>query len=735
MRIAFWGDGATANEEGARFVRGLCDALTRSSDPPEIIHLADREPPAKGRALVLLGGWLACGQRLRGVLHRLEWEARRIGKRAAAGERSAAREARRLVGEGGRRRLLLPFLAVGVVLLFVGEWAVTAASHLLRLAWQLAALTLEPITRLARRVVARAQPANDARLATLATARCDVLVTLDPTLGGLLEHASLFPPDAEGALITVTLAVPQPSPDAAFLRQAERVGEQAALCVSGSPEVEMDDLCWLFHIPRDKARRLSGGDTPQAWLDLFREATRRALWQKHCLTPATGPWPVAARPPARPRGLLEAFLFLQIPYRGGVWETVKDLLKDLAALSARDGRLRLTLGVHENQDDVGSLAGLPGLSVERFRLSPIRRLEMTRLLGHEPPWPEADAGHCFFDGAAEAAVRADCWLALVDRFSQPLPPLRPYGVFVYDMIQRRVPQSFSWLFFENVPGAIRPTLRRAERLIVTSPQTRDDVIEEYGIDPARVELIPVSCNPGRRFEAAVRRHVPLPGEPFLLNVTNISPHKGGEVLFRGFLRLRERLGARAPRLVICGFGTESFHPSRPPMVDTPELRAVRALIQETGLREGEDYVGLGMVSDGQLLDLFERAEVVVNPALYDNGTFSVVEAAWFGKKTVSAGYPASRYLCERYRVPARFFPPGDAAAFAEALEQALASPEMTAADVERVRRHLHDPEYSSLRYAERVYGVLTGLAEQGRRERVSGSLAVPATASVRRLAG
>lgn len=736
MRIAFWCDEPDGAGERARFLGELSDALARSGDPPEVIRLAECEPPALGRVARLLRGWLACGECLRTALDRLGRDARQIAERARAAELAAAREALRLVRAGGRRRLLAPCLLVAAALLFAGEWAVTAVSHLSRLVWQLVALTLEPITRIARRAVARAQPAADPRLATLAAARCDVLVTLDPSLGGVLEREALFPQDAESALVTVTLDLPGPSHPADFLRQAARVGEQAALCLGASPDVEIEDLCWLFHIPRGKARQppRPHGHADD-WLALFREAKRRALWQKHCVTPASAPWPAADRPPARPRGPHEAFLFLQTHYRGGVWETVKDLVKDLAALSARDGRLRLTLGVHQDQTDVDSLAGVPGVAIERFRLSPIRPLELARLFGHEPGWPEPDVGHCFFSGAAEAAVRADCWLALVDRFSQPLPPLRPYGVFVYDMIQRRVPQSFSPLFFENVPRGIRPTLRRAERLIVTSPQTRDDVIEEYGIDPARVELIPVSCNPGRRFEAAVRKRVTLPGGPFILNVTNIAPHKGGEVLFRAYGRLRERLGARAPRLVICGYGTESFLPSRPPLVDTPEIRAVRALIQETGLREGEDYAALGMVSDGQLLDLFERTEVVVNAALYDNGTFSVVEAAWFGKKTVSAGYPASRYLCERYRVPARFFPPGDAAGFAEALEQSLASPGMTAADVERVRAHLHDPEHSSLRYAERVYGVLADLAEQGRRERLSEPRTSPVAPASRRLAG
>ncbi len=568
-------------------------------------------------------------------------------------------------------------------------------------------------------------------------ARCDVLVAHDSVLAG----PSAFAAETDLPLMAVITGSPCSDIREESLRKAAWIGERAALCVGTLPLVDLDDLCWLFSIPRDKARRLlperDAGEPGPGWPDLLREAKDRGLWQKHCLTPAPAPWPTALRPPARPRGPLEAFLFLQTHYRGGVWETVKDLMKDLAALNAQRSALRLTLGVHEEQTDVESLAGLHGVTIRRFRLSPIRPLELSQLLGHGPPWLGDDEGqgHCFFAGAADAAARADCWLALADRFSQPLAPLRPYGVFVYDLIQRRVPGSFSPLFFENVRRGMRPTARRAERVLVTTPQTRDDVIEEYGIDPSRVQLIPVSCNPGRRFEGVAPEPVPLPRERFVLNVTNHAPHKGAEVLVRAYARLKARLGEGTPALVVCGNGTESFLPSRKPRVDTPEVQNIRRLVGELGLREGEDFVALGMISDGQLIDLFGRAEVVVNAALYDNGTFSLVEAAWFGRKTVSSGYPASQYLCERFGVPARFFPPGDDILFAEVLEEALRSPGMTGADVGRVKECLSDPETSSWRYAERVYDVLVDLAVQGRRLRLA-ECASPSVADAgRRLAG
>jgi glycosyltransferase involved in cell wall biosynthesis len=262
-----------------------------------------------------------------------------------------------------------------------------------------------------------------------------------------------------------------------------------------------------------------------------------------------------------------------------------------------------------------------------------------------------------------------------------------------------------------------PSARRAELIVATTPQTRDDVIAEYGLDPDRVVLVPLSCNPGRRFGRLTPVPVPRAREPFLLNVTGSGEHKGAEVMLRGYARVKARLGPRTPQLVLCGWGTQAFLPSYAGAEERPHWQAMRRLVQDLGLREGQDVVGLGFVSEEELLDLYQRCAVVVNAALYDNGSFNLPEGAYFGRPTASARYPAAEFLCRRYDIPAAFFPPGDAEGMAEALIRALARGPASAPEVDAIRARFAQPEFTSRRYAERIYDVLLTLAEQGRRVR------------------
>jgi glycosyltransferase involved in cell wall biosynthesis len=256
--------------------------------------------------------------------------------------------------------------------------------------------------------------------------------------------------------------------------------------------------------------------------------------------------------------------------------------------------------------------------------------------------------------------------------------------------------------------------------MTTSPATRDDVIAEYGLDPSRLRLVPVACEPHRRFASLVPEHVPLPDRPFVLHAANTSEHKGAGVVLRACGRLKERLGEQAPMLVMCGGFTEYFSPSRDGTVarDEPHWRNMRTLVRDLELAEGRDVAFLGYVNDRQLLDLYQRCAAVVNAARYDNGSFCLIEGRYFGKPIVSSRYPAAESLCQRFGVPAKFFPIDDASVLAGLLAEAINKPPLSPAALEDLRRRLEDPEFSIRRYAERVYDMLVELAAHGRRERL-----------------
>jgi alpha-1,3-rhamnosyl/mannosyltransferase len=459
------------------------------------------------------------------------------------------------------------------------------------------------------------------------------------------------------------------------------------------------------------------------WLVVFREAaamTRQARHEEDWDTAQPTGTEALPLDPQR----LEVFLFLHTAYLGGVWEGTKNLVKALVDINRQRRQLGFVLGVNENQADTACLRRLaPDLRVEKLKYELFTLSEARDQLGAAYAYPDEQkrGQFCGWSGQNYPALRADAWFALLDRFPLPLLPARPHGVWVYDMIQRYVPEFFGEEFFEHwVRAGMRPTLRNANVIVTTSRATQQDVIDEYGIGPKQLRLVPLASEPHHRFGTLVAEPVDLPREPFFLYPSNAGGHKGAGVILRAYARLKERLGDKAPLLVQCGTNSEVFSGKyKPQPTDPPHWKVTRNLVKDLELEEGRDVVFLGFVNDRQLLDLYERCLVVVNAAKYDNGSYSLIEGRYFGRPLISTDYPAAVNLCERFQLPAKLFPLDDDAALARLMHQAMHEVPAAGAALENIRRHLADPEYSLRRHAERVYDILVDLARQGRQQRLA----------------
>ncbi|HEV2948181.1 MAG TPA: glycosyltransferase [Gemmataceae bacterium] len=436
------------------------------------------------------------------------------------------------------------------------------------------------------------------------------------------------------------------------------------------------------------------------------------------------PWPnFKDIPSPQENDRLEIFLFLQICYLGGVWEATKDLVHQLVKVNQERGRLRLTLGIHQDQTDTESLESLgDDLSIVRIRMNPITRDSIVAMLGHRPKWlNEPVPGFCFFSGGAEAAIRADAWFGLLDRFPLPLMPLRPYGVLIYDMLQKYVPQNFGppdCGFFRWCREGMKPTARAARFVTVMTPQVQRDVLEEYQLEEHRVRLLPYGFDAHRRFGAVHPEAVPVPRVPFILFVANAAIHKGAGTLLKAFGKLRQSGLQNLPPLVLCGTDTDRFSRNFKGDADHPNGPIIRKLVLELGLEEGIDVVFLGFVTEAQLRHLYETCSAVVLASKHDMGTLCLVEATYFGKPIICSRYPSNEFICNRYSIEARFFAIDDSEALAELLREFILAPpkSLSAEDLASVRHRLANPELCTPRYA---YDCLVELAEEGRREKMT----------------
>lgn len=266
-------------------------------------------------------------------------------------------------------------------------------------------------------------------------------------------------------------------------------------------------------------------------------------------------------------------------------------------------------------------------------------------------------------------IDSDVWLMVSDRMERPLAPVRPLVVFATDYIQRYVPS----IFWPPRPGEVDlsyiQTVRQADAVFVTTPQTGLDVVSYVGVPKKRVHLAPMDFDPTSIARVDRARSRPDASQPYFIWPTNTTRHKNHKRAFEALAMYYEELGGRCD-VKLVGPYSEWLNPER----DFREIYgsddhvdAVRAFIRKTPSFKGKVHF-LGELSDSAYASSVAGAAFLWHPTLTDNGTFVVAEAAFLGCPSLMSGYPQMRYIAERFSIPDVFFDATNVREMAEALK-------------------------------------------------------------------
>ncbi len=191
------------------------------------------------------------------------------------------------------------------------------------------------------------------------------------------------------------------------------------------------------------------------------------------------------------------------------------------------------------------------------------------------------------------------------------PPFAPCPVVatIHDLSFEHLPHTFKRRSRLQLRLTVRRTARRAAQVIAPSEYTRGDLVATYGLDPARISVVPLASS--SRFapikDAAeverVRARYGLAAE-YILAVGSIQPRKNLPRLIAAYADLRRaRPHAKLPQLVIVG---------RTAWLYEETLRAVAR-------------AGAGVAADTQLTGYIPEADL---PALY-TGALCFVYPSYF----------------------------------------------------------------------------------------------------------
>jgi glycosyltransferase involved in cell wall biosynthesis len=194
---------------------------------------------------------------------------------------------------------------------------------------------------------------------------------------------------------------------------------------------------------------------------------------------------------------------------------------------------------------------------------------------------------------------------------------------------------------------VRPSARRAARVLTGSEQTRRDLVERYGLPLERVVVTPYGLDPAYGPEGPTSAN----GE-YALFVGGLEPRKDPIAALEAFALVNGDL-----RLILAGPARRGHE-------------EVRSAVRRLGLERRVEL--RGHVPKEELAGLYRGAACLVFPSRYEGFGLPVIEAMASGAPVVAT---TAGSVPEIAGDAAILVEPGDRAALAEGIEQAIADRE------------------------------------------------------------
>lgn len=244
-------------------------------------------------------------------------------------------------------------------------------------------------------------------------------------------------------------------------------------------------------------------------------------------------------------------------------------------------------------------------------------------------------------------------------------------VTIHDLIWRRCPKDYKALDRAIYDYKYRHSAQNATRIIAISRCTRDDLVNDYGIDPAKIDIIyqgvDASFVPaGEYARIDIRRRYNLP-ERYIIGVGTIQPRKNQLLTLQALAALDSDI-----HLILIGRRT-------PYARDIDRYAATHGLQGRLHILEGVPFADLPA--------LYGAATCAAYPSRYEGFGLPIVEALSCGTPVVAA---TGSCLEEAGGPGAVYIDPDDAEAMADALARICGD--------SRLRQSLAD---SGLRYVRR----------------------------------
>lgn len=242
---------------------------------------------------------------------------------------------------------------------------------------------------------------------------------------------------------------------------------------------------------------------------------------------------------------------------------------------------------------------------------------------------------------------------------------RPTLATLADVQEQFFPQYFTTEQLEMRAEIYPNTARAVTTLLTLSEFSRQSISQAFDVPEEKVRPIHLAPNQGLLDAEPVwpNHREPLP-ERYLFYAASLYPHKNHEFLLRSFKQLIARNDDVS--LVLTGHRT------------SPGIE-IEDCIQELGLQDRVRW--LGHVTSGELSFLYQHAQALVFPSLFEGFGMPLVEAMYFDCPVVAVSSTCVPEVVD----DAGLLVPADEKQFCEAMERVLTDADLRRDLVERGR--------------------------------------------------
>jgi len=197
---------------------------------------------------------------------------------------------------------------------------------------------------------------------------------------------------------------------------------------------------------------------------------------------------------------------------------------------------------------------------------------------------------------------------------------------IHDLAFIRFPQfNFDW-FIKKYTKEVERNARLAKIIVADSKSTKDDIIKFFKIDPAKVKVVYLASD--SRFKKLANQEKDKEvlkkygiDKKYILSVGTIEPRKNYSTLIKAFNYIKHNNNNFNCKLVIVGrtgWKSEATYRER-------ELSLYK-----------DDILFIGRVSDKELIQIYNQAEIFVYPSLFEGFGLPPVEAMGCGLPVIAS---------------------------------------------------------------------------------------------------